>query len=426
MRRVAPRAEPCERDDLVQLSPFKGSVSTRTLHGSGCGVWVWITAQPSARTAVGTNLGWAQPPDGADATNGRVFTTEITSLTASSLCGRWRQMMRPFGPLAVRRAPLGSQPDGLVDHLASLTYVTPTVAEPAQIHMLHFVHGKYRDREVPLASAQGIVLGRSSEVGLVLEDDTVSRRHARVSTERDCVWIRDLGSRNGTYVNGERTDHARLRVGDRVAIGSSLLRVELADPAKLESLAQPANVDEGPRARSMTGNLDEIHLSVVLQWLATSRKTGVLRVHGPAEGAIHLREGQVYTARVEGAPKLSPEKALFRVLAWEQGRFELDTSTGDPPARDIEMALEHVLMEAARRQDELAHLNEKYELPTDKVEVVRPAPRPWRELDPVALDVLQAFLDGSTWSQVMDESSVDDLTLAKQVVALARDGFLKY
>lgn len=337
---------------------------------------------------------------------------------------------REFGPDRLgrddgRRLPRGDSAPSLTEKPRYPT-VLRIVAEPAQIHMLHFVHGKYRDREVPLAADKSYVLGRSSEVDLPLEDDTVSRRHARVFRERECLWIRDLGSRNGTFINGKRMRHARLRVGDRVAVGSSLMRVELTDPAKLIAAKPPAAAVDGPRARSMTGNIEEIHLSVVLQWLATSRKTGVLRVRGPGDGAIHLHEGQVYTARIEGANKLAPEKALFRILAWENGSFELETGSGETPSQDIEMALEHVLMEAARRQDELAHLHEKHTLPQDKVEVVLPAPKPWRELEPVALDVLQAFLDGSTWREVMDESTIDDLTLAKQIVALRRDGLVKY
>ena len=291
--------------------------------------------------------------------------------------------------------------------------------------MLHFVHGNFREREIPLAADASYVLGRSTEVDLPLEDDTVSRRHARLFRERDCLWIRDLGSRNGTYVNGQQVRRARLRVGDRIALGSSLIRVELTDPAKLKAAPPPA-LDDSPRARSMTGNIEEIHLSVVLQWLATSRKTGVLRVRGPVEGALHLHDGQVYTASVGGSPNLNPKKALFRVLAWESGSFELETGSGETPPHDIDMALEHVLMEAARRQDELAHLQEKHTLPTDKVEVVLPAPKPWRDLEPVALDILQAFLDGSSWTEVMDDSPVDDLTLAKEVVALKREGLIKY
>jgi hypothetical protein len=68
-----------------------------------------------------------------------------------------------------------------------------------------------------------IVLGRSREADIRVPDDNVSRRHAEVRREEDGYWIVDLGSMNGTIVNGRRVDRARLEDDARIMLGSTEL-----------------------------------------------------------------------------------------------------------------------------------------------------------------------------------------------------------
>jgi len=65
-----------------------------------------------------------------------------------------------------------------------------------------------------------IELGRGSGSPIELLDDGVSRQHARVRRTGDGYTIEDLGSRNGTFVNGERITEATLNFGDKIAVGS--------------------------------------------------------------------------------------------------------------------------------------------------------------------------------------------------------------
>jgi pSer/pThr/pTyr-binding forkhead associated (FHA) protein len=73
-----------------------------------------------------------------------------------------------------------------------------------------------------------VTIGRASDNTVSLsEDEFASGHHARVESQRDGVWIIDLGSTNGTFVNGARLDGRRkLREGDVVQVGDTELRFE--------------------------------------------------------------------------------------------------------------------------------------------------------------------------------------------------------
>ncbi|GIU96621.1 MAG: hypothetical protein KatS3mg013_0424 [Actinomycetota bacterium] len=62
-------------------------------------------------------------------------------------------------------------------------------------------------------------VGRNPDSAVFLDDVTVSRKHAVVERRSDGWFVRDLGSLNGTYVNGEQVDEAALASGDEVQIG---------------------------------------------------------------------------------------------------------------------------------------------------------------------------------------------------------------
>ena len=73
-----------------------------------------------------------------------------------------------------------------------------------------------------------LTLGRAAQNDVVLAgDEFASARHARVEPRRDGIWVHDLGSTNGTYVNGERLEGAqRLAPGDVLRVGETDLRYE--------------------------------------------------------------------------------------------------------------------------------------------------------------------------------------------------------
>jgi hypothetical protein len=71
----------------------------------------------------------------------------------------------------------------------------------------------------------GTRVGRCSDCDLVLSDDTVSRRHVEIAVRGGVCALRDLGSCNGTYLNGRPVERARLRRGDVLLLGETIVRV---------------------------------------------------------------------------------------------------------------------------------------------------------------------------------------------------------
>jgi hypothetical protein len=71
-------------------------------------------------------------------------------------------------------------------------------------------------------------VGRSDESEIVLVDPSVSRLHAILETEGGAALVRDLGSTNGTFVNGRRVSVETLRDGDELRFGNTQMRFESA------------------------------------------------------------------------------------------------------------------------------------------------------------------------------------------------------
>lgn len=70
---------------------------------------------------------------------------------------------------------------------------------------------------------RSVVLGRSKEADVQVPDANVSRRHAEIRQEGATYWLVDLGSTNGTELNGKRVQRAKLSDGDRIGVGSTEL-----------------------------------------------------------------------------------------------------------------------------------------------------------------------------------------------------------
>jgi hypothetical protein len=118
------------------------------------------------------------------------------------------------------------EPDGQVESGATMIY-KPRVQQPTEAASAEELG---LEREVAILTWDGetrridkrrVVLGRSRECDIQVEDPNVSRRHAELRQEGSSYWIVDLDSTNGVEVNGRRVKRAKLEDGDTFTVGST-------------------------------------------------------------------------------------------------------------------------------------------------------------------------------------------------------------
>ncbi|MCC6746528.1 MAG: sigma 54-interacting transcriptional regulator [Deltaproteobacteria bacterium] len=173
---------------------------------------------------------------------------------------------------------------------------------------------------VPLEPDHPVVIGRSRPSDLPIRDGSLSRQHARFELLEDAVWVEDLGSTNGTRVNGKKIHRAKLRLDDEVSLGGVTVSVHVLAPAASEPLGieghdrfMQALEDELVRSRTFgrglallmvqTAKPQDGHLSVwcprVRQLL---RPVDRIALYGPSTVLIALPEvGQAEAVRLAQA-----------------------------------------------------------------------------------------------------------------------------
>src|ERR1700736_1563974 len=107
---------------------------------------------------------------------------------------------------------------------------------------LRVLAGPYTGREFVFDQHDTFLIGRSESAHLYLpEDRFFSRHHCLLEIAPPRCFLRDLGSTNGTFVNGQRVPEAILTSGDRVQGGQTVLEVEVQSeqPATVNSMEAP-------------------------------------------------------------------------------------------------------------------------------------------------------------------------------------------
>jgi hypothetical protein len=298
---------------------------------------------------------------------------------------------------------------------------------------LRFISGKYQGGEFPLRPHREIVIGRSSDLDMVLVEDMVSRKHAKIVTEERTVSIQDLGSTNGTFVNGEKIRKVELKDGDRILIGTSIIKLvslegQAVAPAMSETEARSkmqSTANRRPASKSMSGSIEEIPLPDLLQLLSTSRKSGVVALRSDwGTGRIYLRKGQIYFATIDESFDVGPRKAMYRMLTWAQGFFELEPPDERAVLEEIQDSTEGLLMEGMRQLDEFRALTPRLPALTAKVAIPRPLLPKLRELKPEELDIFQSALSGDSIQSILDSSRQTDLEAATALLSLIEKGYV--
>jgi hypothetical protein len=92
-------------------------------------------------------------------------------------------------------------------------------------YFIEIIEGPDKGQIVTLHDAD-VFIGRHGQCDLVLHDPEVSRRHVKLASGENGWWLDDLGSTNGSFVNGQRITHQTTAPGDRIQIGQSVLVIQ--------------------------------------------------------------------------------------------------------------------------------------------------------------------------------------------------------
>ncbi len=106
-----------------------------------------------------------------------------------------------------------------------------------------------REGQVEVLSRESILIGRGDENDVALDpfqDPTVSTHHAEIRVEAGSLILYDMGSLNGTYLNGQQVRRAELKPGDLIGLGREGPRLTLE--VKDWSATPPASTDEARRS----------------------------------------------------------------------------------------------------------------------------------------------------------------------------------
>jgi pSer/pThr/pTyr-binding forkhead associated (FHA) protein len=208
-----------------------------------------------------------------------------------------------------------------------------------------------------LEAGREAVIGRSAECELRVPSVAASRRHAAVVRRGDDVLVRDLGSTNGTLVNGARIVGERaLEAGDRIEVGGVIVtfcRVDASfagvDSAPADRTVISFGPVSAPAASALRGDLAKIPMFAVLQMLEMGGQSGCLMVEGhDGECALWLANGRLVHAE---AAKLRGLDAALEIAQTSAGRFEF--APGSPaPESSFEASMTEVILEASRLLDE--------------------------------------------------------------------------
>jgi hypothetical protein len=113
----------------------------------------------------------------------------------------------------------------VVVHADTMVFTVPRPSAPAAILR---VIGRDGDERVHEFDGSGLTIGRAADNDLVLPDSRVSRHHARIAGRRGTLVYADLGSTNGSRVNGVPVGELVLGAGDRIEVGDTVIIVEVA------------------------------------------------------------------------------------------------------------------------------------------------------------------------------------------------------
>lgn len=208
---------------------------------------------------------------------------------------------------------------------------------------------------VQISGEAPVVIGRHKSCDLAIRHEDISRRHAEVSREGDDYLLRDLGSTNGTFVNGQEiAESHRLEPGDHIELGSCTVNfceidAGVDDDGDPDSALTMIATSRPSGRNAFAGDLAEMPTFAVLQILELGNKTGILVLDTPQDtGMICLRNGSPVHAETG---KLCGFDAALSLIAAKTGSFRFEPQDLSMEST-LACSVTEILLESCRLEDE--------------------------------------------------------------------------
>jgi len=283
-------------------------------------------------------------------------------------------------------------------------------------------------------------IGRHESNDLQLASRTVSNYHAEILNEGGKIILRDLGSTNGTFVNQERVRLRQLEVGDRIRIGSHVLTMHLEPPInKRQAMFRPdrnqatfapgtvgqiisirAGSEDALKTLQARGPYD-LSLADLLKILSTHGRSLLVSLTRDREQArIWVKKERIVHAEYGNAVG---EKALYRLFAWREARFELsEFSETSPTPSTIELPADTLILEGMKHASELGRLAASLPPLEAPLRLKEDCPLPMSAHSPAELEIFQWIIRHETIGKILETSPLTDMRVLKLVEALLRKG----
>jgi pSer/pThr/pTyr-binding forkhead associated (FHA) protein len=225
-----------------------------------------------------------------------------------------------------------------------------------------------------LSKSSSATIGRHKSNDLQLVSRNVSNYHAEIVLDDEGLLMRDLGSTNGSYLNGELVNEGRLKNGDLVRIGNHQMTVQLErldvqkdgsvrfrrDPMSFVvgtkgNIVTSRATSDRALATSENNDPHDLPLPDLLKILTTNADSVLLQLRrGGETGKIFIKKNTILHAE-DG--RVSGEKAFCRLFGWHNAEYELlEYPTTFDVAPTIQLPADTLILEGMSQISELSKL----------------------------------------------------------------------
>jgi hypothetical protein len=283
-----------------------------------------------------------------------------------------------------------------------------------------------------LAQFSRVGIGRHESNEIQLLSRAVSNFHAEILKEGGALVIRDLGSTNGTRVNGERVDRSFVTPGDSIRIGNHVLSLQLRSPAEAApdrpSSAGPDDLGPGARgrilsqkARTADNGGPALPLAELLRRLSARPEPlrALLSRDGRKAFLLFDRE-RLFHVEYEG---VVGEKALYRLFSWHEGSYEIEplADAGSQPVT-ICLPLDALVVEGMDHAQELGKLVAALPPLAIPLRLKEDCPLPLTAHSPAEIEIFQSIIRHETIEKVLEKSPWTDVRVARLIGSLLSKG----